>query len=93
MRLTWLRCGAPPESSRRALKIAAVDAESGEPRVFEKSSDVSLVDAIAVSCSVPGVWPPGTIDGCRYIDGGVRYGAYAEYADGASRVQWETSYL
>jgi NTE family protein len=69
----------------RALKLVAVDAESGEPRVFENESGVSLLDAVTASCAVPGVWPPATIDGRRYIDGGVR-GANADYATGASRV-------
>ena len=31
-----------------------------------------LVDAVAASCAVPGVWPPVTIGGRRYVDGGVR---------------------
>ena len=70
----------------RALKIVAVDAESGEPRVFDRRSGVSLVDAVTASCAVPGVWPPATIDGRRYVDGGVRSIANADYAVGASRV-------
>ncbi|MFI5688006.1 patatin-like phospholipase family protein [Streptomyces sp. NPDC051636] len=70
----------------RTLKIVAVDAESGEPRVFDNSSAVSLVDAVAASCAVPGVWPPVTIEGRRYVDGGVRSIANADYASGASRV-------
>jgi NTE family protein len=70
----------------RALKIVAVDAESGAPRVFENGSGVSLVDAVTASCAVPGIWPPATIDGRRYIDGGVRSSANADYAVGASRV-------
>jgi len=70
----------------RTLKIVAVDAESGEPRVFDNTSGVSLVDAVAASCAVPGVWPPVTIDGRRYMDGGVRSIDNADYAAGASRV-------
>ena len=69
-----------------ALKIVAVDAESGEPRVFGNESGVSLVDAVTASCAVPGVWPPVTIGGRRYVDGGVRSMANADYAAGASRV-------
>jgi NTE family protein len=69
----------------RALKIVAVDAESGEPRVFTSAAGVSLVDAVAASCAVPGVWPAVTIDGRRYIDGGMRSGENADYAAGASR--------
>ncbi len=70
----------------RALKIVAVDAESGQPRVFDKASGVSLVDAVTASCAVPGVWPPVTIEGRRYVDGGVRSSENADYAAGASRV-------
>jgi NTE family protein len=70
----------------RTLKIVAVDAESGEPRVFDNASGVSLVDAVAASCAVPGVWPPVTVGGRRYVDGGVRSSANADYAAGASRV-------
>lgn len=70
----------------REIRLVALDAESGEPRVFDAASGVSLVDAVAASCAVPGVWPPATIDGRRYIDGGVRSSANADYATGASRV-------
>jgi len=74
------------EWPERALRIVAVDAETGEPRVFDKSSEVSLVDAVAASCAVPGIWPPATVGGRRYVDGGVRSGTNADYAAGASRV-------
>lgn len=70
----------------RTLKIVAVDAESGEPRVFDNASGVDLVDAVAASCAVPGVWPPVAIGGRRYMDGGIRSAANADYAAGASRV-------
>lgn len=70
----------------RTLKIVAVDAETGEPRVFDNTSGVSLVDAVTASCAVPGVWPPATIDGRRYVDGSVRSSSNADYAAGASRV-------
>jgi len=62
----------------RALKLVAVDAESGEPRIFDSASGVGILDAVTASCAVPGVWPPTTIDGRRYIDGGVRSGTNAE---------------
>jgi NTE family protein len=70
----------------RRLRIVAVDAETGAPRVFDRDSGVSLVDAVTASCAVPGVWPPATIDGRRYIDGGIRSAENADYATGASRV-------
>jgi NTE family protein len=39
--------------------------------VFDTLSGISVVDAVAASCAVPGVWPPAPINGRRYIDGGV----------------------
>jgi NTE family protein len=70
----------------RTLLIPAVDAMSGEFVIFDKDSDASLVDAVAASCAVPGVWPPVTINGRRYIDGGVRSAANADLAAGCARV-------
>lgn len=70
----------------RTLKLIAVDAETGDPRVFDNESGVRLVDAVAASCAVPGIWPPVTIENRRYVDGGVRSAVNADYAAGASRV-------
>jgi len=56
----------------RDIRIVAVDATTGEERVFTSADGVELVDAVAASCAVPGIWPPMTVDGRRYIDGGVR---------------------
>jgi NTE family protein len=70
----------------RSLMIVAVDAESGQEVVFDGSAAVSLVDAVAASCAVPGVWPPVTIAGHRYMDGGVRSATNADLAAGCDRV-------
>lgn len=70
----------------REVLIPAVDAETGELVVFDRRSGVSLVDAVAASCAVPGVWPPVTIDGRRYIDGGTRSGTNADLAGAADRI-------
>jgi NTE family protein len=70
----------------RPLLITAVDAESGEARVFDRDGGVPLLDAVAASCAVPLVFPPVTIDGRRYIDGGVRSLANADLAAGCDRV-------
>ncbi|MCV7179589.1 patatin-like phospholipase family protein [Mycolicibacterium sphagni] len=53
------------------LRITAIDTATGELAVFDSSSGVELVDAVAASCAVPGTWPPVTIGGRRYMDGGV----------------------
>src|SRR5918999_377597 len=70
----------------RRLLITAVDAASGEFITFDKDSGVELIDAAAASCAVPGVWPPVTINGRRYIDGGVRSAANVDLAAGYDRV-------
>jgi NTE family protein len=55
----------------RVLRISAIDTATGELVVLDRTSGVGLVDAVAASCAVPGVWPPVTIGGRRYMDGGV----------------------
>lgn len=70
----------------RQLVVTAVDAESGEFTTFTRTSGVELVAAVAASCAVPGVYPPVTIDGRRYIDGGMRSGSNADLAQGYDRV-------
>ena len=68
------------------LLITAVDADSGELATFDSGSGVDLVDAVGASCAVPGVWPPVTINGRRWMDGGMRSAANADLAAGFDRV-------
>jgi NTE family protein len=68
------------------LLVTSVDAESGEAVVFDRSGQATLVEAVAASCAVPLVWPPVTIQGHRYMDGGVRSIANADLARGCDRV-------
>jgi NTE family protein len=70
----------------RELLITAVDADTGEPRVFDRRSGVPLVDAVRASCAVPLVWPPVEIEGHRYMDGGMRSITNADLAAGCDRV-------
>jgi len=70
----------------RLLRITAVDTETGETRIFDRLSGTGLVDAVAASCAVPGVWPPVTIDGRHYMDGGVRSSDNADLAQGYARI-------
>jgi NTE family protein len=72
-------------SSRRML-LVAVDAQTGQTRVFDHDSGASLVDAVGASCAVPGVWPPVTIGGRRYVDGGVRSSDNADLAAGYGQI-------
>ena len=71
---------------QRPLRITAVDTVTGELVVFDRDSGVPLVDAVAASCAVPLVWPPVTIDGRRYMDGGMRSATNADLAAGYERV-------
>ena len=56
----------------RGFRCTAVDAETGDFVVWDADAGVALERAIASSCAVPGVYPAITIDGRRYVDGGVR---------------------
>jgi NTE family protein len=75
-----------PSWPDRAMLLPAIDAQTGEMAVFTKDSGVSLVDAVAASCAVPGIWPPVSIGGRRYIDGGIRSATNADLAAGSDRV-------
>ncbi len=68
------------------LVITAVEAQTGEWVQFDRSAGVPLALAVSASCAVPGVYPPTTIEGHRYIDGGVRSGTNADIARGYRRV-------
>ncbi|SCL63073.1 patatin-like phospholipase family protein [Micromonospora chersina] len=70
----------------RRLLLPAVDAETGDEAIFTRESGVTLGDAVAASCAVPGIWPPVTIGDRRYVDGGVRSMTNADLAAGADRV-------
>lgn len=49
-----------------------MDVETGERVVWNSENHPELDRAVASSSSVPGLFPPITIDGRRYIDGGLR---------------------
>jgi NTE family protein len=74
------------EWPRRGLRITAVDAHTGEFVVLDRDSGVPLVEAVAASCAVPGVWPPVSTGGRRLVDGGVRSSANADLAAGCDQV-------
>jgi NTE family protein len=70
----------------RKLAVVAVQARTGDVRVFDKDSGADLVDAVTASCAIPGIWPPVTIGGDRYIDGGTRSVVNADLATGYQRI-------
>jgi NTE family protein len=96
-----MRARTMPEATRRGviasrlpsttwpdgdLRITTVDAETGEFVVLDRNSGVELVDAVGASCAVPLVYPPVTIRGRRYIDGGMRSASNADLAAGCDPV-------
>jgi NTE family protein len=68
---------------QRTVLITAVDADTGEPVVFDRHSGVDLADAVAASCA-SGL--PYRIGDSRYIDGGYRRNENADLAAGYGRV-------
>jgi NTE family protein len=67
---------------QRDFACTAVDAQTGGFQLWTKASGVGVVRAVASSCSVPGVFPPVTLNGRRYIDGGMRSSTNADMAAG-----------
>jgi NTE family protein len=70
----------------RPYACTAIDAADGSFAVWNRDSKVHLVDAVASSCAVPGLFPPITIRGRRYIDGGMRSPTNADAAQGYDAV-------
>jgi NTE family protein len=66
----------------RPYACTAVDAADGSFVLWNWNSKVGLVDAVASSCAAPGLFPPITIRGRRYIDGGMRSPTNADAAKG-----------
>ena len=66
----------------RGFACTAVDAVTGGFHLWTRESGVGVVRAVASSCSVPGVYPPVTLNGRRYIDGGMRSSTNADMAIG-----------
>ena len=76
-----------PHWPQQPVLIAAVDAHTGEPVVFDRHSGVDLVDAVAASTSNGfGPFPPYRIGENRYINGGYRRNENADLAAGYGRV-------
>jgi len=70
----------------RPMIVVAVDAQTGEPAAFDRDSGVDLVDAVTASTALPGLVPTVSINGARYIDGGVRSPDNADLAAGYAHV-------
>ncbi|WP_329057864.1 patatin-like phospholipase family protein [Amycolatopsis sp. NBC_01480] len=53
------------------FRCTAVNTDTGEFVVWDEKSGVPLLPAVAASCVVPMLFPPVTINGVRYMDGGL----------------------
>lgn len=60
--------GARIEDAQIPLAIVATELETGNEKLFTNGP---LLDPLLASAALPGVFPPITIDGVVYIDGGV----------------------
>ena len=63
-----------------------IDARDGRFVVLDRNSGIPLGRGVASSCSVPGVFPPITINGRRHYDGGIRSATNFDLAEGFERV-------
>src|ERR1700736_6372577 len=70
----------------RPMIVVAVNAHTGELAAFDRDSGVDLVDAVTASTALPGLTPTHSINGTRYINGGVRSGENADLASGYANV-------
>ena len=75
-----------PEWPDRPMIVVAVNAHTGELAAFDRDSGVDLVDAVTASTALPGLVPTQSINGTRYIDGGVRSPDNADLASGYAHV-------
>lgn len=65
-----------------AFACTAVDVASGRFKVWTVADGVEPLKAVASSCAVPAVFPPVTIGGTRWMDGGMRDMVNADVASG-----------
>jgi NTE family protein len=70
----------------RDYACTAIDVADGRFVVWDRASNVPLGLAVASSCAVPGLVPPVTINGKRYMDGGIGSTTNATVANGYDKV-------
>jgi NTE family protein len=68
------------------FRCTAVDAADGTLKVWSRADGVEVQQAVASSCAVPVIFPPVTIRGRRWMDGGVRDMVNADVATGHGTV-------
>lgn len=64
------RLGSVPLEWNDKLNIVATELETSERKVFNAQSGVALIDALAASSALQGIWQPIPISGYHYYDGG-----------------------
>jgi NTE family protein len=75
--------GLPDGPWPPALRIVAVDAETGERVALTAADGVPLARAVAASRAIPTIDPPVTVNGRRCIDGAVGSATNADLALGS----------
>jgi NTE family protein len=70
----------------RPMIVVAVNAHTGELAAFDRDSGVELVDAVTAATALPGMVPTHSINGARYVNGGVRSADNADLASGYANV-------
>ncbi len=68
------------------LAVTAIDIATGEAVAIDARSGVPFFDAVAASCSVPGLMPVVTLGDRRYMDGGMASQTHADLALGHDEV-------
>jgi len=77
-----LHATGPLAWPERDFACAAIDVEDGGFQIWQADSGVDLLTAVASSCAVPGIFPPVSVEGRRYMDGGMRSATNADLAQG-----------
>src|SRR5215475_16127174 len=75
-----------PEWPDRPMIVVALDAHTGELAAFDRDSGVDLADAVTAATALPGMVPTHSVNGRRYINGGVRSADNADLAAGYANV-------
>lgn len=73
------------EWPRSDFRVTAIDADTGELVVLDRTSGLSLEEAACATGAVPGVWPLVNAGGRRWIDGGMISTANAHLAGAFDR--------
>jgi NTE family protein len=80
--LLW-KPSLPDGTWPRQLGMTAVNAGTGEVRVWTAQDDIPLTVGVSCSTAAPGAAPPVDVAGSVWLDGGVRSGTNADLISGA----------